>query len=166
MKIGAWLWGIGLVLGVIASGTGWLVRISPVLIAVPSGLFAVGAGAFCIGRPGLVTPSRIWSCIFAGLLSLMTATHLPFRAVFLAYRNDLEQTARGVAGGNPCHCRSAGCFQLESSQIHADGSVYLWTRDTRTERIGFVKTTAPGVVGALHEIDLGQGWRYVIVKGT
>lgn len=164
MKLGAWLWGSGLILVIIASGAGWLVRISPVLVSVPAALFAVGAGAFCIGRPGLVTVNRILSCVFAALLAIVASTHFPFRAMFLASRVDLEQTAGQVAKGKACGCQSAGWFSLSASEVSPDGSICLWTQTGQKERVGFVKTTAPKVLGALQEIDLGDGWRYVLLR--
>lgn len=165
MRFGAWLWCGGLILGVIASGAGWLVRISPVLVIVPALLFAVVAGAFCIGRPGLVTNNRILSCVFSALLVVVAATNFPFRFLFLASRNDLERTAQQVARGQPCCCQPTGCFELNSSQVTSDGNICLWTENDHDERIGFVKTSAPKVLGAVHELDLGGGWRYVQLRG-
>jgi hypothetical protein len=164
MRVGAWLWCVGLVLGVIASGAGWLIRISPVLVIVPSLLFTVVAGAFCVGRPGLVTNNRVLTCVFSALLVLVAVTNFPFRLLFLASRNDLERTAQQVAGGRPCSYLTTGCFELSDSQVTKDGNVCLWTEADPDQKIGFVKTSAPKVMGALHELDLGGGWRYVQLR--
>ena len=165
MKLGAWLWGLGLALAVIASGAGWLVRISPVLVSVPAALFAVGAGSLCIGRPGLMTTSRILSCLFAALLAVVATTNLPLRALFLASKVKLELAAAQAASGHPHTGLTAGYFDVCSSQVIADGAVCLWTTASRDERIGFIKTGAPSAPGALQEIDLGDGWRYARFKG-
>jgi len=164
MKLGAWLWGIALILVTIASAEGWIVRVSPILIAVPAVLFAVGAGAFCIGRPGLATLNRILSCVFAGLLALVAISQVPLRAMFLASRDDLESIAQKVRGGTPCGCQSAGSFELSASQVTPEGNICLWVTSNPVERIGFVKTSTRRILGARYEIDLGGGWHYARFK--
>jgi hypothetical protein len=164
MKLGAWLWGAALVLVMIASGAGWLIHISPVLIAVPAALYALGAGAFCIGRPGLVTANRILSCVISSLLAIIAGTHLPLRVMFYISKNDLELTAADTACGKACRGRSAGCFRLHCCQISPDGNICLWTDFGRSEKIGFIKTASLKIVGASREIDLGSGWHYALLK--
>jgi hypothetical protein len=164
MKIGAWLWGGSCLLVVIASAEGWLVRISPILLAVPGALFAIVAGAFCIGRPGLVTRNRVWSCVFAAALSVVACTQIPLRARFLASKNDLDLTADSLISGSRPLVRRAGCFELGSMQVKSDGSVILWTDSHHDNRCALVRTRSPKVLGAVNEIDLGSGWRYALFK--
>ncbi len=164
MKIGAWLWGGSCLLVVIASAEGWLVRFSPILLAVPGALFAIVAGAFCIGRPGLVTGSRVWSCIFAAILSVIACTQIPLRARFLVSKADLDLTAESlISGGRPL-ARKVGSFDLHSMQLKPDGSVILWTDHHHENCCALVRTRLPKVHGAVGEIDLGSGWRYAFFK--
>lgn len=164
MKIGAWFWGVSCLLVAIASAEGWLVRISPILFAVPGALFAVVATAFCIGRPGLVTSSRVWSCVFAAMLAVIACTQIPLRARFLASKSDLDLTAEClISGSRPVACK-VGCFELHSMQLKPDGSVILWTDHQHVHCCALVRTRLPKVLGAANEIDLGSGWRYAFFK--
>ncbi|OYV06349.1 MAG: hypothetical protein CFE26_06765 [Verrucomicrobiales bacterium VVV1] len=164
MKIGAWFWGVSCLLVAIASAEGWLVRFSPILLAVPGALFAIVAGAFCIGRPGLVTSSRVWSCVFAAVLSVIACTQIPLRARFLASKTDLELTADSLISGSRPLARKVGCFELGAMQVKPDGSVILWTDSHHDNRCALVRTRLPKVLGAVSEIDLGSGWRYALFK--
>lgn len=166
MSIGTWFWGGSCLLVAIASAEGWLVRISPVLVVVPAALFAIVAGAFCIGRPGLVTTGRVWSCMFAAALSVIACTQIPLRARFLASKGDLDLAADGLIQGNASRTKKAGLFELTSTQVKPDGSVILWTGQNHRQGSGcaLVRTRAPKVLGALNEIDLGGGWRYAFFK--
>ncbi len=164
MKIGAWLWGVSCLLVAIASAEGWLVRFSPILLAVPGALFAIVAGAFCIGRPGLVTSSRVWSCIFAAVLSVIACTQIPLRARFLASRTDLDLTAECLIRGRHPMALKAGYFELGAMQVKPDGSVILWTDSRLDNRCALVRTRLPKLLGAENEIDLGSGWRYAFFK--
>ena len=164
MKFGAWFWGVSCLLVVIASAEGWLVRFSPILLAVPGALFAIVAGAFCIGRPGLVTSNRVWSCIFAAILSVVAFTQIPLRARFLASKTDLELTAESLVSGSRPQGRTVGCFELHSMQVKPDGSVILWTDSDHDNCRALVRTRLPKVLGAVDEIDLGSGWRYALFK--
>lgn len=164
MKIGAWCWGASCLLAAIASAEGWLVRFSPILLAVPGALFAIVAGAFCIGRPGLVTGSRVCSCLFAAVLSLIACTQMPLRARFLASKADLDLAADSLVCGSRPVTGSAGCFELHSMQLKSDGSVILWTDQRLDHQCALVRTRLPKVLDAANEIDLGSGWRYVFFK--
>ncbi|BCU76816.1 hypothetical protein [Luteolibacter sp. LG18] len=159
MKAGAWVWGIACLIVLVTSGCGWLIRVPAVLLFVPAGLFALGAGSFCIGRPGMATPGRAMACAFAALMALLSAGHLPLRAVFAGSRNAMDLAASEAAGGRLERGTWIGLYRIESSQVDADGNVFLWTCDGGNGRCGFVKAKSPKIPGTINEVDLGDGWR-------
>jgi len=112
-----------------------------------------------------MTTNRMLSCLFAALLAIVATTNLPLHALFLASKGKLELAATQTASGHPNTGLTAGCFDVCSSQVIADGAICLWTTASRSELIGLIKTVAPRAPGALQEIDLGDGWRYARLKG-
>jgi len=163
MKWEAWIWGFASLAIAVCSATGALIRISPVLVAVPATLFALGAGAFCIGRPRFATVGRILACIFAGIAAILAATQLPLRTSFAGSKGALNSAACDAAAGRFKPGVWAGCYCMKESQVDSSGNVYLWTSIDKRGRRGFVKTKAPIILSATHEVDLGEGWSYVYV---
>jgi hypothetical protein len=90
-----------------------------------------------------MTTNRMLSCLFAALLAIVATTNLPLHALFLASKGKLELAATQTASGHPNTGLTAGCFDVCSSQVSADGAICLWITASRNERIGFIKTGAP-----------------------
>lgn len=164
MRAGAWLWGSACLAVFVTSALGWLVRVPPVLVFVPAGLFALGAGSFCVGRPGLATPGRAMACAFAAVMSLLSATQLPLRATFAGSRNALDFAATEVLNGRLASGSWAGCYRINSAEVDPEGNVFLWTCVMSDGRCGFVKSNAPKIPGTINEVDLGDGWRCLFFR--
>ncbi|MGC4013176.1 MAG: hypothetical protein QM755_01470 [Luteolibacter sp.] len=164
MRAGAWLWGSGCLAVFITSALGWLIRVPPVLVFVPAGLFALGAGSFCVGRPGLATPGRAAACAFAAMMAILSATQLPLRATFEGCRPAMDTAAVKAAGGRLSPGTWAGCYRIQSAEVDGDGSIFLWTCVTAAGRCGFVKSKIPKIPGTVNEVDLGNGWRCLFFR--
>jgi len=163
MKYEAWLWGCGLAAFVAMSVIGMLPMLPEILIVVPTGLYALGAGSFCLGRPGMRIRTRTISCFLAAAIALLSAFHLPLKAGFHISRSALDESAGRISGESSQDSTGrTGLYHVIATERDETGAVILWVRTWKHMSAGFMKSPDTRTTRPWKEIRITENWSFVV----
>jgi|694.fasta_scaffold73407_2 hypothetical protein len=164
MRYEAWFWGLGLILYWIFSALGYMPMTPEILVAVPAGLFAVGAGTICLGRPGVRTRQRILACIFAAFTALSAFFHLPLRVGFFISKAGLENAIFQSKPGKTSTNIRAGIHNIIQIEPHLSGQTTLWVHHWNDFRAGFVNGGHQHTDCTCKIIWLNEDWSFMMSR--